>query len=104
MAQRTCTYVVPGFHSDVVWLEDQRDYAVSLLGDMHQNLQILRIDPHYGVFLHELTYLKPYLDTHPEALPEVRRWIQEGRIGTGGSHSQPTETGISAAGIAGNIL
>jgi alpha-mannosidase len=104
MAQRTCTYVVPGFHSDVVWLEDQRDYAVSLLGDMHQNLQILRVDPHYGVFLHELTYLKPYLDTHPEALPEVRRWIQEGRIGTGGSHSQPTETVIGGEGIVRNIL
>jgi len=104
MAQRTCTYVVPGFHSDVVWLEDQRDYAVSLLGDMHQNLQILRVDPHYGVFLHELTYLKPYLDTHPEALPEVRRWIQQGRIGTGGSHSQPTETVIGGEGIVRNIL
>ncbi len=104
MGERTCTYVVPGFHSDVVWLEDQRDYAVSLLGDMHQNLQILRIDPHYGVFLHELTYLKPYLDTHPEALLEVRRWIAEGRIGTGGSHSQPTETVIGGEGIVRNIL
>ncbi len=104
MSERTCTYVVPGFHSDVVWLEDQRDYAVSLLGDMHQNLQILRIDPHYGVFLHELTYLKPYLDTHPEALAEVRRWIAEGRIGTGGSHSQPTETVIGGEGIVRNIL
>lgn len=104
MTERTCTYVVPGFHSDVVWLEDQRDYAVSLLGNMHQNLQILRIDPHYGVFLHELTYLKPYLDTHPEALPEVRCWVAEGRIGTGGSHSQPTETVIGGEGIVRNIL
>lgn len=104
MTQRTCTYVVPGFHSDVVWLEDQRDYAVSLLGDMHQNLQILRGAPHYGVFLHELTYLKPYLDTHPEALAEVRRWVREGRIGTGGSHSQPTETVIGGEGIVRNIL
>ncbi|MDW8105394.1 MAG: glycoside hydrolase family 38 C-terminal domain-containing protein, partial [Armatimonadota bacterium] len=93
-----------GFHSDVVWLEDQRDYAVSLLGNLHQNLQILRIDAQYGVFLHELTYLKPYLDTHPEALREVREWIRQGRIGTGGSHSQPTETVIGGEGIIRNIL
>lgn len=103
MADKT-TYLVPGFHSDVVWLEDQRDYAVSLMGDMGQNLQICRADPHYGVFLHELTYVKPYLDVHPEERDEVKRWIAEGRIGLGGSHSQPTEAVISGEGLIRNIL
>ncbi len=103
MPQRT-TYVVPGFHSDVVWLEDQRDYAVSLLGDMDQNLQICRADPAYGVFLHELTYMKPYLDLHPECRAELRRLIRQKRVGTGGSHSQPAETVISGEGILRNIL
>ncbi len=32
------TYVTLGFHSDVVWLEDQRDYAISLLSDLRQNI------------------------------------------------------------------
>ena len=103
MSKRT-TYLVPGFHSDVVWLEDQRDYAVALLSDVDQNLQICRMDPGYGVFLHELTYLKPYIDLHPESRAEIRRLIRQKRVGTGGSHSQPTEAVVSGEGLLRNIL
>jgi len=97
-------YFVPGFHSDAVWLEDQRDYAVSLLGDVRQNLEICRSDPGYGVFLHELSYLKPYYDTHPAERDLIRQLAREGRIGTGGSYNQPTEKLISVEGIIRNIL
>lgn len=97
-------YLVPGFHSDAVWLEDQRDYAVSLLGDVRQNLEICRVDPHYGVFLHELSYLKPYYDTHPEQRGLIRELVRQGRIGTGGSYNQPAEKLISAEGIIRNII
>jgi len=98
------TYLVPGFHSDVVWLEDQRDYAVSLMGDMDQNLQVCRFDPAYGVFLHEITYMKPYLDVHPEQRDLVRQLIADGRVGTGGSHSQPIEPLLGGEGILRNLL
>jgi len=98
------TYLVPGFHSDVVWLEDQRDCALSLMGDLDQNLQVCRFDPAYGVFVHELTYLKPYLDVNPEQRDFVKQLIAEGRVGTGGSHGQPVETLISGEGIIRNIL
>ena len=98
------TYLVPGFHSDVVWLEDQRDYAVSLMGDVDQNLQVCRFDPAYGVFLHEITYLKPYLDVHPEQRDFVKQLIADGRIGTGGTHGQPIEACIGGEGLLRNIL
>lgn len=98
------TYLVPGFHSDVVWLEDQRDYAVSLMGDLDQNLQVCRFDPAYGVFVHEITYLKPYLDTHPEQRAYVKQLIADGRIGTGGTHGQPIEACIGGEGLLRNIL
>ncbi len=97
-------YLTPGFHSDVVWLEDQRDYAVVLMGDMSQNLQICRVDPYYGVYLHELTYMKPYLDTELEDRDYLRELVREGRVGTGGSHSQPTEAVIGPEGLVRNIL
>ncbi|MDO8682806.1 MAG: DUF5107 domain-containing protein, partial [Armatimonadota bacterium] len=97
-------HVMPGFHSDVVWLEDQRDYAVSLLNDTKQNLMLCKHDPDYGVFLHELTYLKPYFDTEIEERGYIRQLIKEGRLTTGGSHSQPMETCISAEGLIRNIL
>ncbi|NQT87994.1 hypothetical protein HQ560_14600 [bacterium] len=98
------TYLVPGFHSDVVWLEDQRDYAASLMGALRQNLQVCRFDPAYGVFVHELTYLKPYLDISPEDRTFMQELIAEGRVGTGGSHGQPMEPLISGEGIVRNIL
>jgi hypothetical protein len=91
-------FFMPGFHSDAVWLEDQRDYAVSLLGDVRQNLEICRADPHYGVYLHELTYLKPYFDTYVWERDQIRRLIWEGRVGTGGSYNQPTEKLIGTGG------
>ena len=98
------TYLVPGFHSDVVWLEDQRDYAVALMGSMDQNLQVCRFDPFYGVFLHEITYMKPYLDVNPEQRDFLKQLIQDGRVGTGGSHSQPIEPLLGGEGLVRNIL
>ena len=88
-------YYTPGFHSDVVWIEDQRDYAVVLMGCMAQNLEACRADAGYGVFLHELTYLKPYLDSHPAERKRVLDLIRAGRIGTGGAHSLPSTNLIS---------
>jgi alpha-mannosidase len=98
------TFYVPGFHSDAVWLEDQRDYAISLLGDVEQNLIICRFDRDYGVFLHEITYLKPYFDTHPEEREYIKKLIKEGKIGTGGSYNQPCEKMISGEALIRNIL
>jgi hypothetical protein len=102
--QRSTVFFVPGFHSDVVWLDDQRDYAVILLGDLRQNLDICRVVPLYGFFLHELTYLKPYWDTHLSDRAWIRELIRQGRIGTGGSHSEPSETLIGGESIVRNIL
>lgn len=88
-------YYTPGFHSDVVWIEDQRDYALVLMGCVAQNLQACRADAGYGVFLHELTYLKPYLDSHPAERKLVLDLIRAGRLGTGGAHSLPSTNLIS---------
>lgn len=97
-------YLTPGFHSDVVWLEDQRDYAVVLMGCTRQYLDGCRADPGYGVFLHELTYLKPYIDSNPGEGEYIRELIRAGRVGTGGAHSLPSETIISGEAIVRNII
>ena len=102
--QKPKTYLVPGFHSDVVWLEDQRDYARVLMGALEQNLRICRADSDYGFLVHELTYLKPYLDTHPRHRDLLRELVAAGRVGTGGSHSQPAETLIGGESLIRNIL
>jgi alpha-mannosidase len=97
-------YLTVGFHSDVVWLEDQRDYARVLMGCTRQYLDGCRADELYGVFLHELTYLKPYIDTHPGEGEYIRGLIAAGRVGTGGAHSMPAETVISGEALLRNFL
>jgi alpha-mannosidase len=97
-------YYVPGFHCDAVWLEDQREYAGTLLSDMRQNLEICRIDPSYGAYFHELSYVKPYFDTHPAERDFLRELVAAGRVGTGGSYNEPTETVIGPEAIVRNIL
>jgi alpha-mannosidase len=96
-------YFTPGFHSDVVWLEDQRDYAHVLTACAAQYLDGCRADDAYGVFLHELTYLKPYIDTNPGEGEFIRALIKAGRVGTGGAHSLPSETILSGEAIVRNL-
>lgn len=97
-------YFTPGFHSDVIWLEDQRDYAVVLMGCTRQYLDGCRADDRYGVFLHELTYLKPYVDSNPGEGEFLRALIRARRVGTGGAHSLPSETIISGEAIVRNFV
>ncbi|MCD6351183.1 MAG: hypothetical protein J7M26_03590 [Armatimonadetes bacterium] len=97
-------YFTPGFHSDVIWLEDQRDYAVVLMGCTRQYLDACRADDAFGVFLHELTYLKPYVDSNPGEGEYLRELIAAGRVGTGGAHSLPSETIISGEAIVRNFI
>jgi hypothetical protein len=64
----------------------------------------LRADARYGVFLSEIDYLKPYLDTHPEDREFLRRTVKDGRVGTGGAYNQFNETTIGGESIIRNIL
>ena len=97
-------YIVQGSHSDSVWLEDQRDCTYSLMKSADQHMLACRFDSGFGIFLSELTYLKPYLDVTPEARELARRLVQQTRLSTGGSYNQPAEVLISGEGLLRNIL
>lgn len=97
-------YIVQGSHSDSVWLEDQRDCTYSLMKSAEQHMLACRFDPGFGIFLSELTYLKPYLDVTPGARELAKRLVQQGRMSTGGSYNQPAEVLISGEALLRNIL
>ncbi|MBC7289477.1 MAG: hypothetical protein H5T86_15830, partial [Armatimonadetes bacterium] len=80
------------------------DYAAVLMGCTRQYLDACRADDTYGVFLHELTYLKPYIDSNPGEAEYIRELIAAGRVGTGGAHSLPSETIISGEAIIRNFI
>ncbi len=97
-------YYVTGFHADPVWIEDQRDYSVALIGSARQNVLLAQADPSYGAYLSEISYLKPFFDMYPELREPLKQMIKEGRIGTGGAYNQPVEKLISGEGLARNIV
>ena len=97
-------FYLEGFHVDPVYLQDQRGYSKITLSNTNQYVQSLRADPRYGVFLSEIDYLKPYLDTHPEDREFLRKTVAEGRVGTGGAYNQFNELNIGGEAIIRNIL
>ncbi|MCY7347225.1 MAG: hypothetical protein LH614_13510 [Pyrinomonadaceae bacterium] len=97
-------FYLEGFHVDPVYLQDQRGYSKITLSNTNQYVNALRADPRYGVFLSEIDYLKPYLDTHPEDREFLREAVKQGRVGTGGAYNQFNELNIGGESIIRNIL
>lgn len=93
-----------GFHVDPVYLHDQRGYARITLSNTAQYLRNLRSDPRYGVYLSEIDYLKPYLDTNPQDRNFLREAVKAGRVGSGGAYNQFNENTIGGEAIIRNLL
>lgn len=102
--QSGTVFYLEGFHVDPVYLQDQRGYSKVTLSNMNQYISSLRADKNYGVYLSEIDYLKPYLDTHPEDRDFLRQTVREGRVGTGGAYNQFNENTIGGEAIIRNIL
>ncbi len=98
------TYLVQGFHVDPVWRDDQSGYQALSFSNLSQFLKAGQVDPLFGIYLHEIPYLKAYYGEYAKARPIIREMIQTGQIETGGSYNQPNETSISGEGIIRNIL
>lgn len=102
--QKGKTYLVQGFHVDPVWRDDQSGYQAISFSNVSQFLKAGQVDPKFGIFLHEIPYLKAYYAEHPKARPIIREMIRTGQIETGGSYNQPNETSISGEAFIRNIL
>ncbi len=98
------TYLVQGFHVDPVWRDSQSGYQIRSYSNLCQFLRAAQADPGFGLFLHELAYLKPYYGEHPEERALIRALVKTGQIETGGSYNQPNETSISGEAFIRNIL
>ncbi|MDX1284047.1 MAG: hypothetical protein R3182_03500, partial [Draconibacterium sp.] len=98
------TFLVQGFHVDPVWRDSQAGYQALSYSNIRQFLQAASVDSLFGVFLHEIPYLKPYYSEHPKDRALIRELIKKGQIETGGSYNQPNETTISGEAFIRNIL
>lgn len=97
-------YFLQGFHVDPVWRNSQAGYQPVCYSNMTQNLAALDADSLYQFFVHEIPYLKPYYDEHPEQRAKIRKNVRNGRIALGGSYNQPAEVTVSGETVVRNIL
>ncbi len=98
------TFLVQGFHVDPVWRDSQSGYQAMSFSNLYQFLRAAQVDSNFGLYLHELAYLKSYYGEHPKERELIREMIKKGQIETGGSYNQPNETSISGEAFIRNIL
>ncbi|HDS74870.1 MAG TPA: hypothetical protein ENN56_04935, partial [Firmicutes bacterium] len=97
-------HVVEGFHCDPVWVSDQHHYNLVSLENVRQLLDGCLANPAYRCFLHEIDYLKPFVDEYPDYRAILFGLIQRGQVGLGSSYNQPNENNCSGEGIIRNLL
>ena len=97
-------HLVPHFHYDPVWIEDQRTYTNRAFGLIQQYLHACREDAGYHVMLSELDYLRPFLATCADRRQFFNELITAGRIGVSGSYSEPSEMLIQGEPLIRNLL
>lgn len=108
-------HFVPGFHFDPVWWNTQANYAETgtRLGTevgpgivlVEEYLRKLRQDPDYTVALHQLPYLKTFLEARPERTSELVEGVRQGRVAlTGGTYNELSTTLVSAEAAVRNAI
>lgn len=102
--QRAKIYLAPHFHFDPVWIEDQRTYTRRAFELVEQYLEACRQDGSYHFLLSELDCLQPFMAAHSDHRAFVRELAAAGRIGAGGSYSEPNEMSIQGEAIVRNLI
>ena len=97
-------HVMEGFHCDPVWVADQYRYNLMSLDITRQMVEGCLADPGYHAFVHEIDYLKPFVDEYPEYRTAVFDLIERGQLSVGGSYNEPNENNCSGEALIRNIL
>jgi alpha-mannosidase len=108
-------HFIPGFHYDPVWWNTQAHYTETgyRMGDtvgpgltlVESYLRKCFEDRDYTVALHQLPYLKTYLEAHPDRFADLMSRIPEGHCSfVGGTYNELSTTLISAEATARNAV
>ncbi len=115
-------FLVSHFHYDPVWWNTQAAYTSPwemLAGDattrplwerngfalVEAHIDLALRDPVYTFVLSEIDYLKPFFDTHPHRLADLRALMAEGRVElVGGTYNEPNTNLTGAEATIRNIV
>ncbi len=100
----SAVYLGVGFHCDPVYKYSQAMHTEVAFHNVTQYLDFCRADPGFRFILHELDYLKPYMDCVPENRDYLIGLVRAGRVILAGSYNEPSEKNISGEQIIRNIL
>src|SRR5579871_2958096 len=73
-------YYVPHTHWEGAVFKTREEYLEMGLPHILTALNLLRNHPDYRFVLDQVAYVKPFLERYPEAAPEFRRFVKEGRL------------------------
>jgi alpha-mannosidase len=104
MSEKPLIYLIPHFHYDPVWLEDQRTYTAHAFDLVTQYLDAARQDPSFKFILGEPDYLKPYWDAFPGQRAFLRQLVVQGRLEINAGYNEPNETSIQGEALIRNLL
>ena len=97
-------HIMEGFHCDPVWVSDQHHYNLECLENVRQLLDGCVADAGYRGFVHEIDYLKSFVDEYPDYRTLIFESIRNGQMNVGSSYSEPNENNCSGEAIIRNIL
>jgi alpha-mannosidase len=97
-------HVVEGFHCDPVWVSNQHRYNLVSMDNVRQLIDACVADPGYRAFIHELDYVRSFVDEYPEYRDLLFQLVEDGRIAVGSSYNQPNENNCSGEALVRNIL
>jgi alpha-mannosidase len=104
LPEHSTLHVVEGFHCDPVWISDQFRYNFVSLDNTRQMIDGCLADPGYQAFVHEIDYVKAFVDEYPDYRTAVFELVKEGRLNVGSSYSEPNENNCSGEALIRNIL
>lgn len=104
MPKNATIFLVPHFHYDPIWIEDQSTYTRWAFQLVQQYLDACRRDDAYEVLMSEMDFLKPYWDAFPEDRAFLLELSRQGRLHTGGSYSEANQMSLQGEAIVRNIF
>ena len=97
-------HVMEGFHCDPVWVSDQHHYNLECLENVRQLMDGCVADNGYRAFLHEIDYLKSFVDEYSDYRDVLFDKVKNGQACLGSSYSEPNENNCSGEAIVRNVL
>jgi len=82
-------YLIASSHNDIAYLDDPRGTADFRSENLIlPALDLMNTDDSFALDVETTLYLKEFLERHPERIDEIRRRVEQKRLGFGGRYTQ----------------